>query len=855
MIPRRLWLCLPLVVAVWAALASPVYAQDEPKVDKQDEPKVDKNVEKQDEPKTDKGVDKQDDRKIDQNAEKRAVARKAATKQLMDKVEEEYRIYFREPKSALEHWVAMEYEMTVGKFDIAAFLLDKMLKLPAREADEELLRIEEVEGLRAFLRLKLVKQWSKNPDLDADARKNVEILVERVLAALERQLSDPERIGRFIAGLSDPVPEVRAFSLYQLKRSQHRAAPVLMDVLRNSKPADQAVLKRALLELEPEIMPAMLELYRGRDATDASDVAFRTNLLWLAKERGDARVIPYLWHLSAAKQYPAVVRDKAKEVLAYLLDTKVADLPPAYLALTQLAEQYFKYQVRWPEHTQVADREKPDKQIVVPAYRKWFVTPEGRLSPTPEVLKPDEARFDFGLRYARQAVELEPSYLPAQAVYLAFLLEAEFTRKPYSGQLDKLLTEKRPPALQRLLSKVDPELIAVAVDRAADEQNYAVLLPLIDSIGDRADLRLAQPSGTGAPGVLVKMLYYPDRRVQYAAARALLKLPSTQAPMASTRIVEILSRFLASDLTPKVLIVYGRGERATALRTAAKEAGYDADVAANVKDAVKLLHQSADYDAILLDDVVPANELPFALTQLRSDNEGGGLPLLLIASASREPEIKTASAGRRNTFVLPDVWATKGPELKKQLDDAIKFAAAPLPLRRAPKEQQSWLQYEVRRAKGQSVSEAEKKLFARESLDLFAQMARGELPGYDLRPAKDVLVTALNNDDTAMQALRILARFPASDAQKRLADIVLHPKKANLQLVAAQELNRHIQKNGLMLSSDQIKSLRDLEIQGDVTAPLRTELAVLVGTLRTTPVQSGSRLLNYTPDQEPTPKR
>src|SRR5205085_4866284 len=111
------------------------------------------------------------------------------------------------------------------------------------------------------------------------------------------------------------------FSLFQLLRSKHRAAPVLAEALRTAKPDKVEVLKRALAELDPEIMPPLLELYRARDAKDAAEGRFRLDLLWLAKTRGDKRVADFLWHMSAAPQYPKVVRDQARDTLAYLLDT------------------------------------------------------------------------------------------------------------------------------------------------------------------------------------------------------------------------------------------------------------------------------------------------------------------------------------------------------------------------------------------------------------------------------------------------------------------------------------------------------------------------------------------------------
>ena len=698
----------------------------------------------------------------------------------------------------------------------------------------------------------MVNQWSKDWELQAKARQTVDIVIDRAIAALDKHLGNRDRIEHLVQGLFDKVPEVRGFALYQLKRAKHRAAPVLAERLRTSKPQEQRVLLQALAALDPEIVPPLLELYRARDATDAADAEFRLNLLWLAKARMDKRVIPYLWHMSSAPQYPKIVRDQAIDTLAYLLDSRPDLLPPAKAALTRLAEQYYDYKVRFPDTTEVADRDDPSKQLVMPAYKKWYKTDDGRLKDTPDVLKPDDARLEFGLLFARQALELDPTYLPAQAVYLALLLEAEFARKPYDGRLDKLLTEPPTPAMQRLLAKIDANLLATVLERAIAQQRYAVALPLIDAAGERGESRLAQPSAAGSAGLLPRLLYDSDRRVQFAAARALLKMPISQSPVASTRIVEVLRRFLQTDTRPRLLIVYARYERAAQLRDAAKEAGYESDVVGSAREALVLLHNSAAYDAILLNDDLPPGELPIALSQLRADQDAGRLPLLLIASSANEAELALAAQRTRNAFLLPEVLAVKGPALKRQLEEAIKVAAAPEPLRQAPSVQQSWLKYEVRRAKGQALTVDEKKKFARDALDWFAQMARGELPGFDLLPAKNALLQALNNDEMAVQALRIIARYQNVEAQQRLAGIVLRAKKEKLdekkeqfQVIAAQELNRHIQRNGLVLTADQIGQLQELEQMTALPPSLRAELAAVVGTLRTTPRMTGSRLLNY----------
>jgi CheY-like chemotaxis protein len=806
---------------------------------------------------------------------KQAETRKEAIKKVIEQAQEEYRIFFKEPKTVLEYWAAMKFEMQVGKFDIAAYHLDKLnqlveLKNKGAQEDEllkleenkQLLQIEEVEGLNTLLKLKLIKQWSKNHELQDEAVKNVEVLIDRTMVLLEKHLGSAARLSGFIDSLSDKVPEIRNYAYYQIKRAKHRATPLLVEALRSGKNTE--IIKQTMLKLDDDIIPPLLEVLKARNKGDAEDKDLRLALLHIIKYRYDKRAVPYLWHMSESTLYPPSVRAAAKDTLATLLNTKIQPrrervfvfggyekLLPAKVALVQLAERYYQNKVRYNDLEEMPDRDDPIKKVVVPAYKIWFVDNNtGQVIPKAQILLPDEARFAFGLRYAKEALDLDKQYIPAQVIYLSFLLEAEFTRKPYDGQLDKLLTEKRPPALARLLAKIDYELLITVLERALAEHNYAVMLPLIDALGDRGEVRAAMPTSAGAPGALVRALYYPDRRVQYAAARALLKLPSSPSPspVASARVVEVLRRFLAAEPAPKVLIAFARDARAAELRQVAEEAGFKAEVAVDTREAIQKLRATAEYDAILIDESVPIGELPFALAQLRTDQDAGRLPLLVVAPPDRKAELARMIERSPNTFLLEAVWAKKAANLKKQLHLAIKYAAAPDTVRNAPEDQRYWLDYEIRRAKGQMLSENERKYFAQAALDWFALMARGELAGYDLKPVKATLEQMLNDDNTAIQALRIVARFPGPETQKRLFGVLTNTKRPALHLVAAQELNRHIQKHGMALTSDQILQVRQMEARKDLLPAVRAELSILVGTLGSSSAQTGARLFQYEPD-------
>ncbi|HEV3204216.1 MAG TPA: hypothetical protein VGY77_07530, partial [Gemmataceae bacterium] len=73
--------------------------------------------------------------------------KKEDKKATLKKIEDEYRQFFKKPETALEYWVALKFEIAVGKFDLAAEDLKGFLaKNPTKE---ELLQIEEADGISA----------------------------------------------------------------------------------------------------------------------------------------------------------------------------------------------------------------------------------------------------------------------------------------------------------------------------------------------------------------------------------------------------------------------------------------------------------------------------------------------------------------------------------------------------------------------------------------------------------------------------------------------------------------------------------------------------------------------------------
>jgi hypothetical protein len=760
---------------------------------------------------------------------------KAEMNRALQRAEDEYRLYFRRPEKVPEYWAAINFEIDVGKFDVAALILDHLLKKqPAADVDKELVKIEEAKGMSVFLRLLKVRKWYDNRELQKDAERNVELLLGRVTTAVEKTLGDPKRIQSLIKGLSGRTAEERSYAFVQLYRTRDRATPYLVDGLRQTAGTlEHERIKEAMLKLAPEILPPTFEVLRARNKGDANDVDLRLTLLDLIRLRGETRAIPYLWHLSAAPKYPLPVRERARQTLATLLETDPDKLPRAAVALTQLAEQYYQHRVKFRDPRHIRLWPWDGQKLARPGLKGF----------EPVELAASQAEQYFGTLFAEQALDLEPAYRPAQEVLLSMNLERMF-----APNLDEILMRPMPDSLYHLLATIDAELVMKVLERALDDRNVAVILPLVVALGERGEFRAARPSGQGTPRGLLRALYYPDRRVQVAALAAYLRLAPAAEPATAGRVVELLRRFLNAEPTPKALVAFLPELRAAPVREALKKAGFEAVLTAKTREAVEKLRASADFDVILIHDGVLPAELPFLLGQLRADRDVGLLPVLVLSSPARKAVLTRATERFVNVWVVDEKLLDQPKELKAKLDESIKLAVAPAVLKHLPDYQRRWLIEDINQTRGQTLSAKERKSFTDRAMFSLWQMARGDVQGYDVRPAQQDIINALQKPDLATPAIQILGRLPGAVPQQRLAHIALDKDQPKLRREAAYELNRHIRTNGLLLSQEQFARVREAYQNPKEPPELRSEFALVLGQRELGSRRTGERLRNFTPE-------
>ena len=688
--------------------------------------------------------------------------------------------FYKKPETTAEFWRYMNHEIELGQYKVAAgYLKGFIAKNPS---DEELLQMQEKEGSSAFLRLLTI------PELKAEAKP----LVERVDALVRKHLSDRKRLDALIQLLNESQQE-RAYAIAQLKRSGADAMPALIDALeRSSNDLDMhAAILGVLPLLDKSTVPPLLA------ALDTNDAALRSELIDVIRKRAEKDATPYLWYLSASPKQPDALRKKASATLAAFLGLRANSLPSAKTALTQEAEKYYQHRVAFLP---------PDRPVIWQWDGKQLVS---------QTVTPSQAEEHYGLRFAREALELDPTYRPAQVIFLSIALDKGVER----AGLDQPLAKGALP-LRELLTSVNPGLVIAVLDKALQEHRLPVILATVRGLGELANVQATRSSGRALP-VLVRALHYPDRRVQMGAVDAQLRIPVQPEPLASARVVDILRRLVMADPVSKVLVADFNLDRANMIASGVKTAGFEPVVVRTGKQALAALAQSGDFDAVLVNADIPDPMLPGLVGQLRADVNSGLLPLLIMTMPDRVGPLERQLERYPNTYVVP--ISDDSRDLKNVLSARISEAM------------------------GKPLTEAERKDYAARSIEWLARLARGEVPGYDIQPAAGAILKALHVKELAGLAVEAAGRLRGREPQSALATLVLDANQPEgLRSAASIELCRHIEQFGLLLTSAQAKALGEL-YAGLPDSKLKANVSLVIGTLRPDARQTGERLQQFNP--------
>ena len=678
--------------------------------------------------------------------------------------------FARPPQTPAETWERIDYLVRVGQPAQAVPFLKQFAA--SNPDDTTMVAIRDEYGQASFFRL-----------LDApETRPYAGPLLARLAEAGRRFATRPERLKAAIAMLSKSREE-RSYGVERLREAGPYAVPALVQAL--AQPGLSSDDRTALIGgLGALGGSAVAPLVATLDAPDPAIASAAAQALGTIRDRG---AIPPL--TAAAALAPEPARNSARRAIAKITGAPFETQPesPAKV-LTDAARVAFLAIPKEPEGPATA-----------------WVWDDAAKAPAPRPTTRAEAQSAASAKLARWALAVAPADRRAQAT----LLEVALERDPAGATSEALAA--------------GPVVLAEVVRQAIADGRSVPAAAAVTALGQVTDRNAL---GDGArPGALVEALDAPDRRVQFAAARALVGLDPGRPFPGSSRVVPTLARFVAAGPAPRAVVIDGNPDRGSLLVGYLKGLGYDAQIASTGEQGFRMAADTVDVELIAIDpNFVQGHwRLVDTLANLRADPQTAGIPTFLYGELAMHDRLAPLLGS------FPGVKLLITPTRMDLFQDEVGRGLVAL------------------RAK--PLSSDERAAFAKEAAELLAKVAgrTGEPFESELVLAAPSLMLALNNPAIAPDVVKALGEVPRTEAQRVLVDVVLNPSNAAaLRVGAAEALARSLRRFGTLLAPGQDARLA-AELDQAEEPTLRTALSAVVGALKPKAASSGRRLQEFRP--------
>jgi hypothetical protein len=645
------------------------------------------------------------------------------------------------PRTPRELVRAAQLVADLDRPELAKELLKQALDMDLDQ--QQLVRLEESFGVGVFL------DMASRAELAPEAQQ----LNEAVLAATTRHLQDPTRLAGLVKQLQDPSPEARREALIGLERSGAAAVGPLVAVLADpSRAAEHGNVRAALVRLGGDAVDPLIALVESGDPKLAVEA-----IELLARLKAQRAIVFLLAPYAAEESHPDVRH--AAELALLSLSGQTPSKSAALELLTQRAEEHF-------------DRKRPPREDLDGQARLWTWDADAKQLVS-RTAPADEASLARACRLARDACSVAPGNERARVLHLATLLE----RAAYENGLEKPLEATEGTVAGRV-AEFEPEVIEDVLEYALETGHAPAATAAARILGrvGNPDTLLCQGSAT-AP--LARATWDADRRVRLAAVQAILRMDPIHSFPGSSRVVDALVYFANSTGVPRALVAAPSTAEAQRVGGYLVALGYELDTAVTGGEAIRKLLASPDYELALVDAALERPTVHFLLQQLRHDCRTAKLPVGVTARAGQ--------LGRARHLARNDPLAEAFSRAHTQ--EAVQWQVEQL----------------MKRAGPERVLAAERGRQAAWAMKWLAELTGREQRIYDLSPAQDVAMAAITDPRLGLDAVRVLGNLGTPECQQALVDLASRwTQPLELRLAAAEAVRQTIQRNGILLTTEQI---------------------------------------------------
>jgi HEAT repeat protein len=683
----------------------------------------------------------------------------------------------KEPETALDLFKSALLMTDYGRLDLATKYFDQLNSMEV--SDEDLLTIRKKYGSGEIVRL------INTPETHTAALK----LSVRLNEAAMRQALDPEYTQQLISQLWE-APRIRDAAILDLVRLGKIALPQVLKTWQQDADIDhKTLLQRVMVAMGPLVIDAL------KGALTSTDDDLQSMVLDTLGRIGDQRAVHDILYFAVSPNMPMGTQDAAKLALTRIYQDPqlVITQSEALKIMLTSAKLHFQRKFVW---------DKNEQGLV----EFWTYTDEAGLQMN--LVKPDVASLQTGLRLSREGLEIDPSSVEFQTLYLSYRLAIETLTAGYGNPLPT-----GEGTTWDMLMMAGPERMMRVLETSLELDRPEAALPAIKALGQTGDKNLLLSSNSS----MIEALNFGDERVQFAAAMALLNTSSETRFKGSSRITEILNQTLLEKSQPQAIIADPNFNRAITYAYAFKSYGYDAEIAKSGKLAFKKCVEESNYELVVMHANLIDWELSQTIANFRSDARTKYLPIIILAPEHLKTKyLRLTQNDPLTAFVIE---TTQTQYLKSEVVPFLNSLHTP------------------------TLSQSEKHDRKQQALDVVLKLSEQSQPMYPLNELQHALINVSDNPEFMDEATTILSRIGTPGCQEKLAALVLSPAlPMEARQKAASDLTQSIRKFRVLLSRKTVDSLKQNWIN-EADQELRSLLSAVIGMFPTDSLAIGERML------------
>lgn len=578
-------------------------------------------------------------------------------------------------------------------------------------------------------------------------------VADAVLAAAERELTDPQRLAALVRQLQAPSEEARFRAVDGLRRARGAAVGPLVAALADATRAGEHPIVRAMLvELGDDATEPLLGVL------DAADPKLLVPVIPVLAELNVRRAIPFLLASCTAPQTAPEVRKAATEAVTRLIGHAPTQDEAAQL-LAQQAKDCFEQRAIL----------KPDENNRVELW-SWD-TAAGQ--PVAKRYAPAEAWRQMALRFAQAAYAVKPEDAGIRRLYLTTLLE----KAAYDNGLSKpLATDEGSPAA--IAAGFDQNVIEDVLIYAMETGHAPAATAAVRILGTKGKAETLLCQGA-QPAPLVRALRHPDRRLRFVALETILQLKPAKPFAGSSYVTDALGYFIATRGTRRALVADLRREDARKLAGLFIRLGYQVDTAISGPEVIRQAIASPDYEVILVAASLGQRPIQIMLQQLRFDSRTAWVP---VGVFGRDGQAGLADRLSRESLYTMDFVRPHTEEDARWMVEQLLAQLGPL-----------HVPYEERQAE------------AIAAIGWLREVSAQEKSVFGVRRLEELVQLSYRVPSLAPQAATILGNLNTPTGQQTLVEQAsLATQPLETRKAALQAFQQSVAKHGVLLTSQQI---------------------------------------------------